>query len=122
MKVVVDMNLSPEWAGFLSHHGVEAVHWSQVGDARADDRTILAWARGHAALVFTNDLDFGRILALTSADGPSVLQVRNEDLLPEAIGRDVLHALQENEDALASGALLVLDEGSKRVRVLPLGR
>ena len=28
MKLVVDMNLSPEWLPFLHAHGFEAVHWS----------------------------------------------------------------------------------------------
>jgi hypothetical protein len=35
MKVLVDMNLSPTWAPFLKGEGIEAVHWSAVGDPRA---------------------------------------------------------------------------------------
>ena len=44
MKLVVDMNLPPRWAGFLVTNGIEAVHWSQVGDPRATDATIMKWA------------------------------------------------------------------------------
>ena len=30
MQVLVDMNLSPGWVGFLAEAGFEAVHWSEV--------------------------------------------------------------------------------------------
>jgi predicted nuclease of predicted toxin-antitoxin system len=33
MKLVVDMNLPPRWVAFLAANGIEAVHWSDVGDA-----------------------------------------------------------------------------------------
>lgn len=44
IKVVIDMNLSPEWAGLLSELGWPAVHWSSVGDANAPDAAIMEWA------------------------------------------------------------------------------
>jgi predicted nuclease of predicted toxin-antitoxin system len=31
MKILIDMNLSPNWAGFLKGVGIEALHWSDVG-------------------------------------------------------------------------------------------
>jgi predicted nuclease of predicted toxin-antitoxin system len=122
VKVVVDMNLSPEWVGFLEREGFEAVHWANLGDPRASDEYILRWAHDNDAVVFTNDLDFGRLLALTASTGPSVLQVRAEDLLPESIGADVVEALRDQEDLLRQGALIVIDETSSRVRILPLPR
>ncbi len=120
MKLLIDMNLSPEWVETLQAEGLEAVHWSSVGDPRARDEEILELARGLGAVVFTNDLDFSRILALTGEAGTSVLQIRGEDLLPESIGRDVVAALRRHEDALRAGALVVIDETSMRVRILPL--
>lgn len=35
MKILIDMNLSPNWVGFLKGAGVEALHWSEVGLAYA---------------------------------------------------------------------------------------
>lgn len=32
MKLIVDMNLSPRWVEFLAGAGIEAVHWSMIGD------------------------------------------------------------------------------------------
>ena len=33
VRVLVDMNLSPEWVPLLERAGWHAVHWSVVGDA-----------------------------------------------------------------------------------------
>ncbi|MGH2611186.1 MAG: DUF5615 family PIN-like protein, partial [Tepidiformaceae bacterium] len=78
MKLLIDMNLSPQWAEFLEKHGFDTIHWSAVGNPRAPDTTIVEWAREHSRVILTHDLDFSRLLALTRASGPSVLQVRTE--------------------------------------------
>lgn len=31
MKILLDMNLTPRWVGFLRERGLEAVRWSEVG-------------------------------------------------------------------------------------------
>jgi predicted nuclease of predicted toxin-antitoxin system len=76
IQLVVDVNLSPLWIDVFVDHGWPAVHWSTVGDPRAKDRTVMAWARENGRVVFTHDLDFGTLLALTRETGPSVVQVR----------------------------------------------
>jgi predicted nuclease of predicted toxin-antitoxin system len=45
LKILVDMNLTPRWVDFLADHGVEAVHWTSIGEKNADDDIIMAWAR-----------------------------------------------------------------------------
>ena len=114
------MNLSVEWIAELAKHGWTSVHWSTVGDPRADDPVIMAWALANGDVVFTHDLDFGTMLALTHATGPSVLQVRGQNVLPEDIGPIVIVALRQHDAALAAGALVVVDLKKSRVRVLPL--
>ncbi|MGH7178567.1 MAG: DUF5615 family PIN-like protein, partial [Tepidisphaeraceae bacterium] len=76
IKVLVGMNLSPDWVPMLQQHGWAASHWSTVGDLRASDPTIMDWARTNGYIVFTHDLDFATVLALTHESGPSVFQVR----------------------------------------------
>lgn len=120
MKLLVDMNLSPLWIDFLQQHAFEAVHWSAVGDPRASDATILGWAREERRVVLTHDLDFSRLLALTRASGPSILQVRTEDVLPSAIGALVVGALRQHAAVLEAGAIAVLDPKSARARLLPI--
>jgi predicted nuclease of predicted toxin-antitoxin system len=114
------MNLSVEWSAFLTQAGWPAVHWSDVGDPRAEDSTIMDWARDEGRIVFTHDLDFGTALALTHATGPSVLQIRGPRVLPEHIGPLILAALRQYESELSVGALVVVDETRTRARVLPL--
>ena len=120
VQLVVDMNLSAEWVTELAQHGWSATHWSTVGDLRADDSVIMAWALTNGYVVFTHDLDFGAVLALTHATGPSVLQVRGQNVLPEDMAPLVTAALRQHDAALVAGALVVVDEKKSRVRVLPL--
>jgi predicted nuclease of predicted toxin-antitoxin system len=119
-RLLVDMNLSTEWIPLLKAAGHEAVHWSEVGDPRAPDTELMTWASSRGYAVFTHDLDFGTMLALSGADGPSVLQVRCLNVLPEAIGSLVLNLLRSYSDELEQGALIVADERRQRVRILPL--
>jgi predicted nuclease of predicted toxin-antitoxin system len=120
LQLLVDMNLSPEWVGELMNHGWTAVHWSTVGDPKADDTQIMAWAVSNGFMVFTHDLDFGTALALTHASGPSVLQIRSAAVLPEDIGSLVIAALKQYEPELKAGALVVVEPEKSRARVLPL--
>ncbi|MBI5503790.1 MAG: DUF5615 family PIN-like protein [Deltaproteobacteria bacterium] len=120
MKVLLDMNLSPLWVSFLAAEGFEATHWSSVGDHRAADVELMSWAREHDHIVLTHDLDFGVLLALTRASGPSVVQVRVQDPLPDAIGRDVVRVLRLRSEVLAKGCLITIDKLKSRVRSLPI--
>ena len=90
MKILVGMNLSPSWVPALERKGRSAVHWSDVGDPRAVDRAIMDWATDHGYVVFTHDLDFGTMLALSHEGSPSVLQIRAQDVLPIHLERTVL--------------------------------
>ena len=119
-KLLLDMNLSPAWVATLQRHGWEATHWSAVGDPTASDREIMEWAAARRYVVFTHDLDFGTMLALTHLAGPSVLQIRAANVLPDHLEGLVPAALRQHEADLSSGALVVVDEARSRVRVLPI--
>jgi predicted nuclease of predicted toxin-antitoxin system len=122
MKLLIDMNLSPLWIGFFTQHGRQAVHWSDIGDARAPDRVILERAKANEYIVFTHDLDFGTILAVTQAESPSVIQVRTQNVLPNYLGDLVLRVLDQFSDLLKDGALITIDETMARARILPINR
>ncbi len=122
MKLLLEMNLSPTWARFLEENGFEAVHWSTTGEPTATDAVIMAWARDRGFVVVTHDLDFSPILASTEAIGPSVIQVRTQDVLPDAVGSDVVRVLRDHRAALDQGAIVSIDELASRVRVLPVRR
>ena len=121
MKVLVDMNLSPDWVPLLRQAGVEAIHWSSIGAGNADDHDIMQWARDNGAVVFTHDLDFGITLALTRGGSPSVIQLRTQDVSPQHLGGAVVSLLNAHRDILASGALITIDEARSRIRILSIG-
>ena len=113
------MNLSPSWVERLAGHGFEAVHWSTIGAATAPDVEILRDANEHHFVVITNDLDFSSILA-ASAGATSVVQIRTQDLLSDAVVSIVARALEAHREHVERGALLSIDEAGTRVRILPL--
>ena len=96
LAIVIDMNLSPDWVAVL-----QAAGWGGrppghgIGDPRADDRTIMDLVLANQHIVFAHDLDFGTMLALTHAAGPSVLQFRGPDVLPDTVGSIVIAALRQ---------------------------
>lgn len=120
MKLLVDMNLSPRWVGRLAEAGIEAAHWSSVGPYNASDPEIMGYASANGYVVLTHDLDFGAILAATRGEKPSVVQIRSEDVSPDAIGKQVISALRQMEFELELGALLTIDPRRTRIRILPL--
>lgn len=120
LKLLLDMNLSPDWVPFLTSAGFDAVHWRSIGAANAADAELMSWARTNAFVVFTNDLDFSALLAMTRGTGPSVLQIRLQDLLPDGAGATVLSVLRQHESMLDAGAIVTLTDNGTRVRVLPL--
>jgi predicted nuclease of predicted toxin-antitoxin system len=52
--------------------------------------------------------------------GASVLQIRTQDLLPDAIGQLVLNVLIQFEAELMAGALVSVDASRARVKILPI--
>ena len=120
LKILIDMNLSPQWVNTFKEKGIDAVHWSKIGDYMAKDRVIMEWARQNERVVFTHDLDFGTLLALTQATAPSVIQMRTQNVLPEYLGTMVVSLVKKYENQLRKGALMVIDDVANRVRILPL--
>ncbi|MFZ5563101.1 MAG: DUF5615 family PIN-like protein [Thermodesulfobacteriota bacterium] len=120
MKLLIDMNLSPQWVPVLTAAGWEAVHWSSIGRPTATDHEIFEYAKSHGCVIFTHDLDFGAILAATNADYPSVIQVRAQDVTPEHLSGFVTAALHQFKQHLDAGALVTIDDKKSRARILPL--
>jgi predicted nuclease of predicted toxin-antitoxin system len=121
MRLLIDMNMSPGLCSRFQAVGREAVHWATVGAPNAPDKAIMAYAKTQGLVVLTHDLDFGAILAATRAEGPSVVQIRTEDVMSDRFVSLVSIALTRFESELTAGALVIVDESRSRVRVLPIG-
>jgi predicted nuclease of predicted toxin-antitoxin system len=122
MRFVIDMNLSPAWKSVFGEQQWESYHWSELGDPRATDAEIMEWARTHHSIVFTHDLDFGTLLATTQATGPSVIQIRTQDVSPNYLRAVIVDAILRFQQELETGALIIVDEYRNRIRLLPLNR
>jgi predicted nuclease of predicted toxin-antitoxin system len=120
MRVLVDMNLPPQWVEVFQQEGYTSTHWSSVGAGDASDWELMQWARRHEHVVFTHDLDFSALLAATEAAEPSVIQIRTEDVLPSAHSDLVLRVLRQFKSELRAGAILSIDVDGARIRHLPM--
>ena len=122
MNILLDMNASPEWVEPIQKAGFVCLHWSNIGDPKADDEVIFQWALQNGYVIYTHDLDFGAILAATNARFPSVFQIRTQNLFPDdpdSIAR-ITKYLREFSELLSSGALITIDASNARVRILPI--
>ncbi len=91
-----------------------------VGTPNAPDKEIMTYAVANGYLVFTQDLDFTDLLAISSAESPSVLQIRDDNRLTKNTLAFILHALNEFANELQRGALVTVSSRGSRARVLPL--
>jgi len=71
-------------------------------------------------VVITHDLDLGAILAATQGRKPSVVQLRGDDISPDAGAVLVTSALRQCAAELTEGALLTIDMERVRMTLLPL--
>ncbi len=120
MRIVIDMNLSPEWEATLREAGHCVMHWSRIGPPGAADEEILAWAQENEHTIFTHDLDFGAILAAMKTACPSIIQIRTVDVSPRTLGSVMVEIIDQFTDILETGAVISVDESKARARILPL--
>jgi predicted nuclease of predicted toxin-antitoxin system len=120
MKLLVDVNISPDICALLSTADTTAIHWSTLGDPKARDEELMQYAKDHGFVIVTHDLDFSALLAAGRGIGPSVIQVRFQDVLSPAF-IDLLREMIERFRAeLESGAIVTVDPERAKVRVLPI--
>lgn len=120
MKILIDMNLSPQWVHEFNLKNIHAVHWSNVGKFDAQDVELINWAKAHDYIIFTHDLDFGTALALNKAEKPSVIQVRTQNVTVKYLSEKVISTIKEYNNWLEKGAMIIIDDYKMRIRVLPL--
>lgn len=122
MRVLLDVNLSPECMYYLAEAHIHAVHWTAVGSPSATDLEILLYASSHGDLIFTQDADFGRLLAISAKEVPSVCYLRAGRVKPILLSDAVPAALRPMLEAGAGGLFSVVDARRIRVVSLPLRR
>lgn len=120
MRFLADAGISPATVAFLEQLGHDVVHVRAINMQRASDRAIVDHSTTDNRSVLTFDLDFGDVLALGVLDRPSVVLLRVSDERPEAVNRRLSAVLREQQAAIESGALILVEDTRYRVRKLPI--
>jgi predicted nuclease of predicted toxin-antitoxin system len=121
MKFLLDMGLSQSSTTFLRTQGYDVVHLRDQGLQRWADDQIIDKARREERVILTHDLDFGRIVALSQSQLPSVITFRLDDMQPVQVNHYLAEVLAQFTAELQAGALVSVHERAIRVRLLPIG-
>lgn len=122
MRFLVDANLSPRVATWLSGEGFESIHVGDVDLLTATDQAILDYAAANGLVIISADSDFGELLAVSrGAVRPSVVLLRSADrLTPDQQAAILVANLAAVADELKTGALVSIARGRVRIRSLPI--
>jgi len=110
------MGISPQTVAFLRKLGHEAVRLPEVGLERKGDADVIAHALLHGEVVLTFDLDYPALLALNPSNRASSIIFRTQSAEPEWINLRLGETLVLLADALAEGAIVVVEDQRVRVR------
>jgi predicted nuclease of predicted toxin-antitoxin system len=121
VKFLLDMGLARSTADFLRRQGYDAVHLREQGLQRMEDHDIVSKARTEGRVILTHDLDFGRIIALSQNQLPSLITFRLSNMQPHQVNHYLAEVLDRFAEQLESGALVSVSERAIRVRPLPVG-
>lgn len=116
LRLLANMNISPETVNALSKKGIDIVRVSEILPVTSSDREILDLARRQNRVVVTQDLDFSALLALGGFNHPSLITLRMTVSDPETVTRKLLDVLPGLHDILAKGCAVSVDDFSYRVR------
>lgn len=119
MRFLADMGVDQRVVAWLRAAGHDAIHLRDEGLHRLPDDDIFDKAIAEARIILTFDLDFGEIAALASGRVASVILFR----LPDARYARVIERLQAvlptSTEALAAGAVVIVEPARHRIRQLP---
>jgi predicted nuclease of predicted toxin-antitoxin system len=119
-RLLLDQGLPRLAVQELQRLRFDVVHTGDIGMAAADDSEILVHARLESRIVVTLDSDFHTLLALSNESGPSVVRIRIEGLRGSELSSLLAKVLESCEADLRHGAMVTVEEGRVRVRLLPL--
>jgi predicted nuclease of predicted toxin-antitoxin system len=97
------------------------MHVGEIGMSKAADEEILAFSLGRNAVVVTLDADFHAILAVSGAQGPSVIRMRLQGLGAPDVVEVVRKVLASFEAELKGGSLVTVKALKTTCRRLPIG-
>lgn len=121
VRLVLDQGVPRDAAARLRDLGFDCAHVGEIGMCKARDDEILAWALGRRCVVVTLDADFNTILAVTGANGPSVVRLRMQRLGAQEVVELVQSVLVGFGVDLARGSLITVKAHKTTCHRLPIG-
>jgi predicted nuclease of predicted toxin-antitoxin system len=92
------------------------VRLPEVGLERRSDADVIACAVSHGQVVLTFDLDYPALLALNPSSRVSAIILRTLSAEPGRINQRLRETLPLMTQALAQGAIAVVEDGRVRLR------
>lgn len=120
MRFLLNMNLPRGLCEHLQAQGFGCRHVGDLGMARARDMDIIAEARRKDEVILTHDLDYGHLLAFSGESKPSVVIFRMRNIRLDNLYRRLTQAWQDIEKPLSQGAVVIIEDASVRIRMLPI--
>ncbi|MFC2130137.1 DUF5615 family PIN-like protein [Bacteroidota bacterium] len=123
MKFLIDNALSPLISDVLNHQGFDSHHVRDYNMQDADDEVIFLRAMQEDRIIVSADTDFGTLLSTWKSEKPSFILFRK--LLtrkPDEISKILIDNLNQIEESLEKGCVVVFDRERIRIRMLPIIR
>ena len=121
MRLVLDQGVPRDAAALLRSLGHDCMHVGEIGMSKAADEVILAFSLERNAVVVTLDADFHAILAVSGAQGPSVIRRRLQGLGAPEVVEVVRNVLAGFEAELTRGSLITVKARKTTCHWLPIG-
>jgi predicted nuclease of predicted toxin-antitoxin system len=121
MRLILDQGVPRDAAALLRSLGYDCMHVGEIGMSKATDEEILAFSLGQDAVVVTLDADFHAILAVSGAQGPSVIRMRLQSLGASEVVEVVRKVLTNFEAELKRGSLIAVKALKTTCHRLPIG-
>jgi len=104
---------------WLNSHGHEAIHLRDQGLQRLSNGAIFDKGIAESRMIVTFDLDFGEIVALSKGRKTGVVLFRLRNTRVSFVIQRLSEVIAECSDALARGAVVIVEETRHRVREFP---
>jgi len=120
IKLIGDMNISPETIAYLQERGWNIIRVSEVLPANTSDQEILDFAKKNNRVIITQDLDFSMLIALQGYQQPSLITLRLSSSNIDFVNQKLLEVLNLWQDQINQGIALTVEDQKIRLRNLPI--